>query len=416
MRNPALTVHCTLSLLTLIGTANFAAADDLFVASSNTVVARVKAEGGNFQMLSACFGAPHASAFDGSNLFLSDNTGNVYKFNSSTGQTTSFATLPCDATGLATHANEILVGGTASGTILRVSKSTGAVIGTLTVEHNVTAMTIAGSRLFVGANTGAITGIDLLGGPPTFLGTCSGAIASMAADATHVIVGTNSGWIFRMNMATGMTEGAFVVDSDCTAVATHGGSILVGGSNGRILRVHRITGAPQGSMQWSSDITAMSAARTDPGQALGLGTACPCQNTDPIGGCKNSTWVGAYLGGSGSASISADDLTLSAFNLPPNSFGRIFMGTSMNGISFGDGLLCVSPGAALVRYPVAGIGAEGRLTLGPGLQAYAASNFGPGAQISAGSTWTFQAHFRDVFGQCGTGFNTTNALRVSFVP
>jgi hypothetical protein len=377
----------------------------------------VNAEGGGFQVVAACIGSAHASAFDGTHLFLSDALGRVYRHDPGSGTLIQFATVPSDARGLAEHGNQLFVGGSAGGTIQRIDKTTGANVGTFTVEHNVTAMTTSGSHLFVGGDTGAITGIDLGGGPPTFLGTCSGPIASMTSDATHVVVGTNSGWVFRMNMATGQTEGAFLVDSDCTALAMHGGSVLVAGTNGSVKRFHRITGAAQGSTLWEFDIRAMTAARTDPSVAFGFGTACPCANVDVSGGCRNSTSVGAVLGASGSASATADDLTLSAFNLPPNSFGRIFMGTSTNGVNFGDGRLTVTGGAGgLIRYPVQNSMSEGRISFGPGMGAFAATHFGPSGQLAAGTTWSFQAYYRDTLGPCGTGFNTTNAVNVSFVP
>jgi len=417
MSTKTLSLSGSLAFLTFAATASLAPADDLFVASQNSTVARVKAEGGSFQVVAACLGSPHASTFDGTFLFLSDSMGNLYKFDSTSGQSTYFLTVPNDACGLVSNGDELLVGGSASNVIRRVSKTTGAITGSLTVTHNVTCMVRAGSRLFVGSQSGLVTGVDLLGGTPSFLGACTGAISSMTAEQTHIFVGTNSGWIFRMNMATGVSEGFFTLDSDCTALAVHGGSLLVAGSDGRIQRVHRITGAPQGSTQWEFDIRAMTVAPTDPGVSSGFGAACPCGNTDTLGGCKNSTWVGAYLGGSGSASISADDLTLSVFNLPSNSFGRIFMGAPMNGVSFGDGLLSVNGSSSgLVRYPVQNSGTEGRFTFGPGLRAFAANNFGAGSQLSSGQSWNFQAYYRDTSGPCGAGFNTTNALRVSFVP
>ena len=47
----------------------------------------------------------------------------------------------------------------------------------------------------------------------------------------------------------------------------------------------------------------------EPGTPFCFGVGCPCGNDDPNAGCMNGTGQGALLTGSGSASISSDDLT-----------------------------------------------------------------------------------------------------------
>ncbi|MFT5050970.1 MAG: hypothetical protein ACI8QZ_002377, partial [Chlamydiales bacterium] len=42
--------------------------------------------------------------------------------------------------------------------------------------------------------------------------------------------------------------------------------------------------------------------------------------------------------------------------------------------------------------------------------------FGAAGQITAGSTWKFQAWLRDPSGPCGSGFTTGTALSVTFTP
>lgn len=416
MRKLNLSRSFVFPLLSLAVVASPSFADDLFVASSNTVVGRVDAAGGVVQPVSACFGLPVASTIDGAFLFLGDPFGNVYRMDVASGVQAAFGSVSTSIRGLATRGRELLVG-MSSGVVVRLDKSTGTNLGTVSVPHDLTSMTLVGSRLFIGSTSGLITGLDLDGGPATTLGSCTGAISSMTADATHLLVGTNTGWVFRMNTANGFLDAFFTVDSDCTTLAIHGGSLLVGGTNGRILRVHRLTGASQGLVQWNFDVQTLAIAHTDPGDLAGFGAICPCGNTDSLGGCRNSTAVGAYLGGSGGASITADDLTLSVFNLPPSSFGRIFMGAPANDVAFGDGILCTSgAGGGLIRFPIQLSDAHGRISIGPGLRAFAAENFGAGAQITSGHTWSFQAYYRDATGPCGTGFNTTNASRVTFTP
>ncbi len=149
----------------------------------------------------------------------------------------------------------------------------------------------------------------------------------------------------------------------------------------------------------------------------GATIACPCMNeaTD-MEGCKNSSDRGANLEASaGTTSVLADDLILSATQLPQNQFGIFYMGGGFHGVLFGDGLRCVSPGGiGLFRYlPPQNSGALGQIVLGPGIVAHSQS-FPPAGHIVAGATWHFQAWYRDPTGPCGTAFNLSNALAVTF--
>ena len=51
--------------------------------------------------------------------------------------------------------------------------------------------------------------------------------------------------------------------------------------------------------------------------------------------------TGGEIIGSGSTSISADNLTVVARQCPPLHFGTFFFGTEQQEIPFGDGTLCV---------------------------------------------------------------------------
>jgi len=143
----------------------------------------------------------------------------------------------------------------------------------------------------------------------------------------------------------------------------------------------------------------------------GTAGACPCGNIGSNGeGCANSSGVGAILSNIGGTSVSADDAFLAAIQVAPNKFGLIFMGLNKvaggNGTPFGDGLLCVNP---LKRFMVHSSGASGVLTVQmPVTQS--------GGQITVGTTWHFQAWFRDPPGPCANGFNFSNAFSISFMP
>ena len=146
-------------------------------------------------------------------------------------------------------------------------------------------------------------------------------------------------------------------------------------------------------------------------------SGAPCSNPDPGAGCANSTGGGALLAACGTDGVAADDLVLTVTGTTPNQNGLIYMGGGTAQVPFGDGLRCVGAGnSGFHRFPVQGTGPLGELVEGPGIAAWAASHFPAGGQISAGSTWNFQGWFRDPQGPCGSGFNFSNGLAVTFGP
>ncbi|MCP3920617.1 MAG: hypothetical protein GY711_34255 [bacterium] len=150
----------------------------------------------------------------------------------------------------------------------------------------------------------------------------------------------------------------------------------------------------------------------------GLG---PCGNDQPTGipgGCFNSTGFKGFLGpNQGSNSVAADDLLLVAANLPPNQFGLVFMGGGRTQVPFGDGVLCIATGGiGIFRFPVRDSGPWGVIEEGPGLVAYSVANFGAAGAVTAGDSWHFQLAYRDPAGPCGSGFNFTNGIGITFTP
>ena len=146
----------------------------------------------------------------------------------------------------------------------------------------------------------------------------------------------------------------------------------------------------------------------------GTGTPCPCGNSslsDTGEGCINSTGVGGLLIASGSTSVTADDLVLTASQLPPGKLAVAFSGAYKMGGAFGmpfyDGLRCL--GSPVKRYGV--LQADpltGTVSWAPG--------FSLQHGWSAGDLGLFQVWFRDFNGPCSSGSNFTNALELSFLP
>lgn len=155
-----------------------------------------------------------------------------------------------------------------------------------------------------------------------------------------------------------------------------------------------------------------------PGYAFCFGIDCPCGNDDRDYGCANENGSGAFLRGSGSASVAADDLALTSFGLKQNSFAIVFHGGAATvPMPFRNANLCVGPGGGalgLYRYePPQFTGPFGAFTLQQVVSKSQA--FPAAARIQPGDTWYFQAWYRDA-GACGQGSNLTNAYAVSFLP
>lgn len=144
----------------------------------------------------------------------------------------------------------------------------------------------------------------------------------------------------------------------------------------------------------------------------GLSTLCPCFNYDTGGdaGCANSTGQGARLASAGSASVAADDLSFSADQLPVQPTLLFVGNTASNlgmGLVFGDGLRC--SGSGVRRLGVRMPSATGVATWGTGLRELGDWN--------AGDVRRFQAWYRDPVGTpCGTGFNLSHGVQISFLP
>jgi hypothetical protein len=151
----------------------------------------------------------------------------------------------------------------------------------------------------------------------------------------------------------------------------------------------------------------------------------PCGNHDDHGGCANSTTVpgtgffgqGAVLAAAGTTSVVSDSLKLETRWLPPNVLGILFMGGATNWLPFGDGRLVVgSGGLGVFRFlPPQSSGAQGAMLWAGGLVQQSQA-MPPQAYIDAGETWYFQTWYRDPTGPCGSGFNTTNGLKIDFTP
>ena len=137
---------------------------------------------------------------------------------------------------------------------------------------------------------------------------------------------------------------------------------------------------------------------------------CPCGNQGGPGeGCANSTGSGATVTASGATTVVPDLLQFSATGMIPGQAALLFAADNATGgglgSPFGDGLRCA--GGNVRRLGVRSPDATGSASWGPGLA--------PLGLWSAGDTRRFQTWYRNpVGGPCGTGFNLSNGIEITF--
>ncbi|MCB9913738.1 MAG: LamG domain-containing protein [Planctomycetes bacterium] len=142
----------------------------------------------------------------------------------------------------------------------------------------------------------------------------------------------------------------------------------------------------------------------------GSGTPCPCGNGAAAGeGCANGTGAGSILAGTGSASIGAGDLVLTATQVPVNQPTLFFQGDNAvgggAGTVFGDGLRCA--GGNVVRLQVRVADASGA--------ASTTVNVSTQGGVVMGDVKRYQAWYRDPVGSpCGSFFNLSSGYEITW--
>ncbi len=125
----------------------------------------------------------------------------------------------------------------------------------------------------------------------------------------------------------------------------------------------------------------------------------------------NSTGQASTIHSSGSKSASNNDLELIARDVPPLQAGLFFFGERQISLPFGDGVLCVGAGTTgLERLPLTVSGGGGRLRHTVDMRSLPALGL-----LNPGSTWNFQAWFRDTLAG-GGHFNLSDGLTLTITP
>jgi hypothetical protein len=138
-----------------------------------------------------------------------------------------------------------------------------------------------------------------------------------------------------------------------------------------------------------------------------LFTIPPPIGTGYCSATPNSTGIAAKIKASGSTSVAANNVNLTA-NPVPNAFGLFFYGALQGNTPLGNGTLCMSGSLNRLATHIASL-----QCLSHDLDVNNPSAGGPA--ILAGSTWNFQAWFRDTTAG-GALFDLSNGLEIVFTP
>jgi len=153
----------------------------------------------------------------------------------------------------------------------------------------------------------------------------------------------------------------------------------------------------------------------------GAGPApCPCANSSPTlnrEGCRHSVngVNGGRLEATGSASLSADTVRLTALRLPAYTSALFIQGTSQiaqgTGSAFGDGLRCA--GGAIRRIAIIPASSLGQAVFPtPG-----GSTLSAQGAVGSPGTRTYQTWYRNSAGFCtSAAFNLTNGWEIPWTP
>ena len=147
-------------------------------------------------------------------------------------------------------------------------------------------------------------------------------------------------------------------------------------------------------------------AATDCDVATILGPDCANPFVYCVGN-PNSVGDGGHIGSTGSISIADNNFRLSGTGLPPNQPGYFFFGTEQNNLPFGDGVRCI--GGDVGRLRKIAIEVTGTTFLQFDF------TVSPFDTIQPGIPYYFQLYYRDPAAGA-SGFNTTDALCVTFAP
>ena len=138
--------------------------------------------------------------------------------------------------------------------------------------------------------------------------------------------------------------------------------------------------------------------------------AATCGTSNFCETSPNSVGAGALISNVGSTSFTSNDFQLEVNDLVPGQFTLCYYGTNNIQIPFMDGFRCVGGDTKRINPPIQA-SVTGTLRRDLDLQNQSGNH-----QVTPGSTWHFQAWYRDPNGPGGSGANLSDALTATFCP
>lgn len=398
-----------------------AAQQGIVFGSQTTLIGEADPLTGNQTVIGACGGSVQAIAVDTAQVTISTTTGALYRKTISEPFVQFWQQAENDATALAAVAGSVLSGGSDGTLRLYAYDQPGSMLID-TLPFPVEALTVHEWTAYAAGPFGTLMKGDPFAGDFQFLPVCAGSITALVGFTQHpeklLYVATADGslWSFDLNSQT--FTGFVTLPEPATGLAVFESDLVVGSASGIARRIDRQTGGVKQTYDAGVSIDALGMAKPAVGGMVATfceGAACACGNEDDDHSCANSTGWGTGALIAGTTSITLDDLSITTFDLPPNTLARFYMGQPMGTFPFGAGVICVgSGGYSTFRFPPVSTGPHGILELGPGIAEFANSTFGVPDLIAPGTFWAFQGWYRDPAGPCGATVNTTEAFAVTF--
>lgn len=391
--------------------------------SQTTLIGEADPLTGSQTVIGACGGSVQAIAVDTGQVTISTTTGALYRKTVSEPFVQFWQQAENDATALAVVFGSVLAGGSDGTLRLYAYDQPGQSQLIDTLPFPIEALTVHEWQVYAAGPFGTLMVGDPFAGGFQFLPVCAGSITALVGFTQHperlLYVATGDGSLWTFDLETNSFASFLTLPEPATGLAVFDSDLIVGSASGLARRIDRQTGGVKQIYDAGVSIEALGMAKPAVGGIVASfceGAACACGNEDDDHSCANSTGWGTGAIVAGTSSVTLDDLSITAFDLPPNTLARFYMGQPMGTFPFGAGVICVgSGGYSTFRFPPVNTGPHGILELGPGIAGFANSSFGVPDLIAPGSFWAFQGWYRDPAGPCGATVNTTEAFAVTFV-
>lgn len=245
------------ALLSLAFCAMPVLADDIYVGSSIGEVYRYGAAGTSLVFPTMCTSIDSMASI-GRTLYIADGFANVFRVQTSKGNTWDMLLLPGAANSMVAHGGALLTG-SRDGKIRRINPQTGAAIWTQQVQSTLEAIVVTGDTFYAAGHNTLIYKGNANTGAVTMFSACFGQVNSLAIHGSELLAGGLDGRVYRFNAATGQYAGNYqMATTEHPALAVDAGGMWVAATNGFIHKVNPATGAAIGSAPMCPEISAMS--------------------------------------------------------------------------------------------------------------------------------------------------------------